>query len=124
MNEPNTMTINEVKYVREDSIKTNLVETDGMDYVIVRSYDAGVFAGYLKEKDRANQVCVLVNARRLWRWSGAASLSQLSIDGVANKNDCKFPEAVSSVELYKVCEILPVTEKSKKTIDEVQIWKA
>lgn len=123
---PETMMIDDVKYVRGDTIKNNAKaeNKDGMEYVIVRSYDAGVFAGYLKEKDRENAVAVLVNARRLWRWSGAASLSQLCIDGVANKSDCKFPESVPKVELYRVCEILQVSETAKKTIDEVPIWKA
>ncbi len=121
---PETIMVGDVKYVREDSIKTQAVKTDGMEYVIVRSYDSGVFAGFLKEKDRANAVAVLINARRLWRWSGAASLSQLSIDGVSAPNDCKFPESVAEVELYRVCEILPASEKAKKTIDEVKIWKA
>ncbi len=121
--QPETMMIDDVKYIREDAVKTNAVKVDGMEYVIVRSYDAGVFAGYLQENDRANNVVILVNARRLWKWSGAASLSQLSVDGVANKKDCKFPCEVESVELKRVCEILPCTEKAKSSISEVEIWK-
>lgn len=124
MNKPETMIIDDVKYIREDAVKLKPVKVDGMEYVIVRSYDAGVFAGYLKERDRENNIVVLANARRLWRWSGAASLSQLAVDGVANKNDCKFPCEVEWVELSRVCEILPTTEKAKKTIDEVVIWTA
>ena len=44
-----------------------------LKYVIVRTYSAGVFAGELESKN--GQEVVLRNARRIWYWSGAASLS-------------------------------------------------
>lgn len=37
-------------------------------YVIVRTYSAGVFAGYLDSKN--GKEVVLLDARRLWYWSG------------------------------------------------------
>ena len=46
-------------------------------YVIVRTYSAGVFAGYLISQ-KGKEV-TLTDARRIWFWSGAASLSQLAI---------------------------------------------
>lgn len=123
---PDTMMIDDVKYIREDAVKTaQSFDSDGKECVIVRSYDAGVFCGYLPENSEytgKNDTVKLYNARRLWRWSGAASLSQLCVDGVANKNDCKFPCKVPWVVLNRVCEILPCSEVAKKSIDEVQIW--
>ena len=89
-------------------------------YVIARTYSAGVFAGYLVS--RKGQEVVLSEARRLWYWAGAASLSQLAIDGVSKPKECKFPEAVSRVELLQVIEILDVTEKAKASIRGVPIW--
>lgn len=123
MNEPQTITIDNVKYVREDSIKShaNAAKMDGMTYVIVRSYDAGVFAGYLKTPHSINDIVTLVNARRLWRWSGAASLSQLCVDGV-DVDNCKFPCEVPWIEIHRVCEILPVTEVAKESINAVSVW--
>ena len=47
--------------------------------VIVRTYSAGVFAGTLARKD--GKEVELTNARRLWYWRGAASLSQLATVG-------------------------------------------
>lgn len=92
------------------------------DDVIVRTRSAGVFAGIAKSyKDGT---AVLTNARRLWYWSGAASLSQLSVDGVSNPNNCKFPVAVSEVTLPEVIEILPVTPKARASIDGVKVWAA
>ena len=93
------------------------------DMKIVRTYSAGVFAGYIVERISDKRL-VLTNARRLWYWSGAASLSQLCVDGVKNPDECKFPVAVPVVELTEVVEILDVTEKAKKSIDSVPIWKA
>lgn len=90
-------------------------------YVIARTYSAGVFAGYLKS--RKGQEVVLEKARRLWYWKGAASLSQLAVNGVLYPNECKFPEEVSNVELLQTIEILDVTEKAKKSIASVPVWK-
>ena len=90
-------------------------------YVIVRTYSAGVFAGELESRN--NQEVVLLNARRLWYWAGAASLSQLAMDGTSKPNDCKFPCEVNRVELLQVIEILDVTEAARKSIKEVPIWK-
>lgn len=125
--QPDTMMIDDVKYVREDSIKSEQAfDLEGKECVIVRSYDAGVFCGYLSKDvvfTEKNETVKLYNARRLWRWSGAASLSQLCVDGVANTSDCKFPCSVEWVVLNRVCELLPCSEIAKKSIDEVPIWE-
>src|SRR3990172_5503597 len=90
-------------------------------YVIVRTYSAGVFAGTLNSQE--GQTVVLKDARRLWYWSGAASLSQLAMEGVKNPDRCKFPCEVDRVELFQVIEILDVTEQAKASIAAVPIWK-
>lgn len=95
---------------------------DGLKYVIVRTYSAGVFAGYLKSRN--GQEVELLNARRLWYWEGAASLSQLAIDGVSKPMKCKFPEEVPVLLVLQAIEIIDVSEKAKKSIDSVSIWKA
>ena len=90
-------------------------------YVIVRTTSAGVFAGFLTR--HKGQEVVLTTARRLWYWSGAASLSQLSVDGVADPKNCKFPVAVPEVTLLQAIEILPVSAKAKKSIEAVPVWQ-
>lgn len=92
------------------------------DYKIVRTYSAGVFAGYIESRN--GQEVVMRDARRLWYWDGAASLSQLAVDGVSKPENCKFPCPVSRIELLEVIEILDVTEKAKKSIEGVEEWKA
>ena len=91
-------------------------------HVIVRTRSAGVFAGLLKSyKD---QTAVLTNARRLWYWAGAASLSQLSVDGTSNPGSCKFPVAVKEVLLPEVIEMLPLMPKARASINRVKVWSA
>ncbi len=92
------------------------------DYVIVRTYSAGVFAGTLKERD--GKEVRLGNARRLWFWDGAASLSELAVSGTSKPKTCKFPVAVESVILTEAIEILAVTAEAQKSITEVPIWSA
>ena len=117
----NEVEINGKRYVLKGQENVPAPKVDGMDYVIVRTYSAGVFAGYLKSRD--GKEVELVNARRLWYWDGAASLSQLSIDGVSKPQNCKFPQEVSEITLTEAIEILPCSEKASKSIASVGVWK-
>lgn len=118
----NTITINGKEYVAKDSIQESAKPTlDGKKYVIARTYSAGVFAGYLESEN--GQEVVLVNARRLWQWAGAASLSQMAMEGTSNPSGCKFPQEVDRVKLYQVIELLDAPEKCRKSIAGVNVWK-
>jgi len=91
-----------------------------LPYVIVRTYSAGVFAGELVTK-KGKEV-TLKNARRLWYWEGAASLSQLAREGVKKPEKCKFPCPVSVV-LTEAIEILSTTAAARASIKAVPIWR-
>lgn len=119
---PDTIRIDEIEYVRNDSINKSAEKLDGMEYVIVRTYSAGVFAGYLYSRDA--QEVHLKNARRLWYWDGAASLSQLAVDGVSKPDNCKFPVEVPKIILLQAIEVIACSEKSKASIAGVKIWKS
>jgi hypothetical protein len=117
-----SVTINGIEYIPKDSQNELCEKYKGLKYVIVRTYSAGVFAGYLKE--RKGKEGILLKSRRLWKWSGAASLSQLSVDGVSLPNECKFPcEIEGEHELTEIIEVIPVTKKAKLSINSVPIWK-
>ena len=113
-----------VTYVPEGSVQSESLEKaeqlDGMDYVIVRAEGAGVFAGYLEEED--GDMVILKNARRIWYWDGASSLSELAVHGTSKPENCKFPCEVGKIRIYKVIEILDTTEKARKSIQSVIIW--
>ena len=122
--EKDKIEINGIKYIREDSIKSNLKPAKSMKgkkYAIVRTQNAGVFAGYIDKRSGTNTI--ILNARRLWYWKGASSLSQLAVDGVTKPNECKFPCEVSKIEVTETIEILDVTEKARLSIAGVPEWK-
>lgn len=89
--------------------------------VIVRGDRSGVFFGTLTARE--GQEVKLENCRRLWYWDGAASISQLAVDGTTRPNACKFTVPVSEIIITDVIEIIPCTDKAAKCIEEVRIWK-
>ena len=116
-----SVTIDGVKYVREDSIIQKAVNTEGLPAAIVRSPSAGVFAGYLAEyKDRSVK---LLGCRRIWYWSGAFTLSEMSKDGVSKPNDCKFSDTVDEHYILDASEIIPMTQKSANQIFSIPPMK-
>lgn len=118
---PQKITIGNVEYVRADSTPTTAYDTNGLQYTVIRSRDSGCWAGYLESHD-GDQV-ELVNARRLWYWDGAATLSQLAMEGVKRPKNCKFPMPVAKVTIVGVCEIISATEMARSSIAEVEEWK-
>jgi predicted CopG family antitoxin len=119
-----TITISEETY---ENIKDRLGEDKDEceisdNYVIVRTYLAGVFAGILEKKE--GKEVTLTNARRLWYWDGAASLSQLAMEGVSKPENCKFPCEVDRIILTDVTEIIQTTKKAQRSIKKVKVWKA
>lgn len=90
-------------------------------FVIVRTYTAGVFAGNLESQN--GKEVVLRNARRIWYWSGAASLSQLAMEGTKDPANCKFPCPVDRVQLLEAIEIIDCTDKAQESIMGVPVWQ-
>ena len=117
MTKPSTIKIDEVEYVRADLVSKEVEK----DYVVVRTYSAGVHAGELVE--RKGKEVYLKNSRRLWYWDGAASLSQLAMEGVSKPENCKFPCEVSEIYLTEAVEIIPCTKNAMASIKGVKIWK-
>ena len=91
-------------------------------YCMVRTKNAGVFAGTIANRD--GQEVTLTDARRIWYWEGAASLSQLATTGTSKPEKCKFPAPVDEVLLFEVIEIIPITDVSAKSIESVPVWEA
>lgn len=98
------------------------MNTEKKRYVLVRTYSAGVFAGYIEKQDGKH--VVLNKARRIWYWSGSASLSELAMKGVSKPLECKFPCEVDRIELTECIELIDVTDIAKKSIDSVPVWTA
>ncbi len=90
---------------------------------IIRTNRAGVFYATLTEFDATNRIATLTDCRRLWYWSGAASLSQLAIEGVKNPDACKFTITVPEMQVMEVIEIIPCSASAVKNIESVSVWK-
>ena len=118
------MIINGETYVKESDVKaaSTVVNTDGLPYCVIRARSAGVFVGYVKRRDKSD--LTLLNARRIWFWDGAATLSELAMRGVKHPENCKFPCEVPTIDLTDVIEVIPATEEAKKSIDGVKVWTA
>lgn len=98
-----------------------------MNYInkkcIIRTNRAGVFFATLAEFDATNRIATLTDCRRLWRWSGAATLSQMANEGVKNPRDCKFTVVVPQMQVMEVIEIIPCSDDAIANIDSVRVWK-
>lgn len=90
-------------------------------YCVIRCDRAGVFAGTVESVE--GQTVLARNVRRLWYWDGAASLSQLAVDGVKKPANCKFTVSVDTILLTDAIEIIPATEAARDIIQKVQEWK-
>lgn len=92
-----------------------------MKKFIIRTIHAGVFYGEIKE--RKGDEAVLANVRRIWFWSGAATLSQMAQEGVKNPRRCKFTVYVPEMTVLGVIEVIPCTEAAIKSIESVEAWR-
>lgn len=90
-------------------------------FCIVRCYGAGVFMARVESLE--DQTAQLRDARRLWYWDGAASLSQLATEGVTRPENCKFTVTVPQMTVTQVIEIIPCTEQAVACIEKVPEWK-
>lgn len=89
--------------------------------VLIRGNRSRVEFGELVSQNGSE--VTLKNARRIWYWDGAASLSQLAKDGTSNPSSCKFTVSVDSITILDTIEIIPCTVKAIKSIEEVRVWK-
>ena len=89
--------------------------------VIVRGDRSGVFFGTLTAKE--GREVTLDNCRRLWSWDGAASISQLALDGTAKPINCKFTVTVEKIVIMDAIELIPCTDKAINSIEGVKEWR-
>ena len=90
-------------------------------FCIVRCYSAGVFMARVEIME--GQTAQLLDARRLWYWDGAASLSQLALEGVKRPENCKFTVTVPRMTVTQVTEVIPCTEQAVANINGVPVWE-
>lgn len=123
MSKPETIMIDDVKYMRADQATKLAPEVDGLRYCVVRTFSAGVHIGYVEifGIDNNPQYAKLLNSRRLHQWSGACSLSQVALDGVST--DSRIAKELPEIELTDVIEVIPCSENAALFFKGAKAWE-
>jgi hypothetical protein len=100
MPQPKIISIDGTDYIR----KSDATPETGPE-VLVRTYSAGVHIGTLAKRE--GREVSLTNARRLWSWSGAFTLSAVATKGVDRANS-RISVNVPEIILLDAIEIMPV----------------
>lgn len=110
-----------ITYIPETVSNKTIKSTDGLPLVLIRTYSAGVHFGYLSKREStlAGMEVKLLEARRVYSWEKAATLSQLAMEGSKSSNN-KISMVVNSIELVAI-EIIEIPEKSNLLTQP--IWK-
>ena len=115
------------KPVKKSPAKKSTKDTKSkLPYVIVRCSQAGVHAGYLVS-DKGGRI-VLKDARRIWYWDGAASISEIAVYGCnpTKQANCRFAAKVAKLVLFErdACELVFATDVGRKMIEGQAEWRA
>lgn len=114
-----SIVVDGITYVPENSLKATETakSVKGLTYCIVRTYSAGVWAGWVDLKVYGERMFVN-DARRLWRWWSEFTLSALATTGIKDgkESENKYAMPVERVYLTNVIEIIPCTEVAKQQI--------
>ena len=97
-------------------------KSEKLPYVLVRCAGAGVHAGELVS--RKGDVVELRNSRRIWRWEGAASLSELAVFGAKAPTACRFAVIVERIVLLGAVEVIHCTSAGEQMIRSCPEWRA
>ena len=74
--------------------------------VIVRTYSAGVHFGYLVSRD--GREVVLERSRRIWRWYGANTLSEIATSGLNTaRSRVAAPVSITLTEAIEIINCTP-----------------
>lgn len=88
-------------------------------FVLLRTRDSGVHCGDILSQ--VGQTVELRDARRIWRWRGANTLNELSVNGASMTEYTRISEPVARITILDVLEIIPCTDIAAKNL-EVSRW--
>lgn len=84
---------------------------DELKPVIVRTFSAGVHFGYLKARD--GKEVTLERSRRIWRWFGAWTLSEIAAAGLdISKSKIAAPVSIVLTEAIEIIDCTPAAVDS------------
>lgn len=81
---------------------------------IIRARDAGIHYGTVVSVE--GRTVVLSDARRIWSWRGAFTLSEVARVGI-NTAESRIACVVPEIAILDACEVIPVSEIAAETIE-------
>lgn len=88
-------------------------------YVVIRTYSAGVHIGVLQAF--AGKEATLSDARRIWSWEGAFTLSEISQRGVGAGS--RLSMAVPAIVLTEVIEVIPCSAEAEAQLRSEKVYE-
>ena len=84
-------------------------------HVIARTFTAGVHIGTVASQ-HGEETYLLVNSRRLWKWDGAFTLSEVATLGL-NPKGSRIAVEIPQILLTNVNELIPTSDVARKTFE-------
>jgi len=122
MSKPETMMIDDVKYVRADSVQSEPLELDGMFYAIIRSREQGVMCGFVELVE--GRTVKLREARQIWRYDSTFVLPDIAEHGMRNPEKAQLSMAMSQpCWMLEACGILACTSMAAAQLRNIKAVK-
>lgn len=116
---PESLSVENTKYIREDLVDTKPVSFDGMDYCIVRSRDQGVMCGYVETI--TGRTVKLHQARQIWRYDSFFVLPDIAEFGMRNPDKAQLSAAMSQPCLMlEACGVLTCTAHAAQQLINIK----
>lgn len=90
--------------------------------VLVRDHRAGVHVGTFESFDSAAKTCVLKDVRKVWYWSGAASVHGIAANGLSHE-ESKIAPYVPTVISTDVVEIVECSVTGYESVMGAPVWE-
>ena len=116
-----TINIDGIEYIEKSTIQ----DQSEAGFVLIRSYASGVHFGIIeRQRDTLQGLeVVLKNARRIHYWEGAASLSQVAMEGISGKNS-RVAMMLPSITVQNVIETIPLSADGFHNLSNQPVWKS
>jgi hypothetical protein len=83
-------------------------------HCVVRTFSAGVHLGVVESVD--GRAVLLRDSRRLWKWGGAFTLSEVALHGI-DPDKSRISVESPVIMLTEAIELIPTSEKARETFD-------
>ena len=123
MSTPKTIKIDEIEYVRADSVVSGEPDVcDGLEYAIVRSRDQGVMCGYVERID--GRAVTLRKARQIWRYDSSFVLPDIAEHGMRDPSKAQLSVAMSrQCVMLEACGVLYCTAAAGAQLRAIEAVK-